>query len=703
MTLLNQMNMSQKLTILTVSLLIIAAVPMTLYVNTVIHDLDITKREAAGTGPIIALQKAVQYVQQHRGLSAAFLNGNDALANRISETQRELNKAVEVVDVKLKEANISAQNVSVWSNQKQRILDIQRAIMARQLKAPESTAQHTKIVQELMLFSEEILIEADLLLDPVKHTYFLMNATMYNAPRLAENIGQMRAAGTSLLAAGKIDVEGHTKLAGMFSNVNLFFSDFMRNVERAMQSDADMKAELGSKGNEVKAMIDKTLHMTNQELLQAKEPKMPSADYFAEYTRTIDAIYDYNFLAADYLVKTLQLRQEHLQQTVYFTMGILIAILTVTIMFAIFIVRSITQPMQQAINIADAIATGDLTKRIEVTSSNETGRLLQALKAMNDNLIDLIGKVRIGTDQISTASGEIASGNSNLSQRTEEQASNLEETASSMEELTSTVKQNADNARQANQLAVGATEVAMKGGTVVGQVVQTMNSINESSKKIVEIISVIDGIAFQTNILALNAAVEAARAGEQGRGFAVVATEVRTLAQRSAAAAKEIKELISDSVSKVENGTHLVDEAGATMDEIVTAVKRVTDIMSEISAASQEQSSGIEQVNQAVTQMDEVTQQNAALVEEATAAAESMQEQAQALTQAINTFKLSGTHSEPTMAVKRNRRPAAVAKLPNRGPATRHAAQAAEMKTETASTQPRKMAAGGGGDDWEEF
>ena len=362
-----------------------------------------------------------------------------------------------------------------------------------------------------------------------------------------------------------------------------------------------------------------------------------------------------------------------------------------------FLIKAIVGPLNEAVAVANAVASGDLTSRIEANSTNETGRLLQALRTMNDNLVDLVSKVRMGTDQISTASGEIASGNSDLSQRTEEQASSLEETASSMEELTSTVKQNADNARQANQLAAGASEVAMKGGAVVGQVVQTMSSINESSKKIVDIISVIDGIAFQTNILALNAAVEAARAGEQGRGFAVVATEVRTLAQRSAAAAKEIKELISDSVSKVEDGTRLVDEAGATMDEIVGAVKRVTDIMSEISAASQEQSSGIEQVNQAVTQMDEVTQQNAALVEEAAAAAESMQEQAQALTQAVSTFKLSSGYSTPT-TVKRSSRATAVTKLPNRGPATRRGPD-----VRTLPEQPRKVAAGGSDNNWEEF
>ena len=379
----------------------------------------------------------------------------------------------------------------------------------------------------------------------------------------------------------------------------------------------------------------------------------------------------------------------------------ILASILLAITFGFLLLRSIVAPLDEAIEIAHKVAAGDLTSNIVVTSTkSSTGRLLQALKEMNDNLIDLVGKVRSGTDQIVTASGEIASGNSDLSQRTEEQASSLEETASSMEELTSTVRQNADNARQANQLAVGASEVAVKGGEVVGQVVHTMKSINESSHKIVDIISVIDGIAFQTNILALNAAVEAARAGEQGRGFAVVATEVRTLAQRSAAAAKEIKELISDSVSKVDEGSRLVDEAGTTMEEIVTAVKRVTDIMSEISAASQEQSSGIEQVNQAVTQMDEVTQQNAALVEEAAAAAESMQEQAQALTHAVSTFKLANSHAATIAPVKRSNHAANIAKLPNRGPATKKAPAAIALAA--APAKPRK-AATGTGEAWEEF
>ncbi len=323
----------------------------------------------------------------------------------------------------------------------------------------------------------------------------------------------------------------------------------------------------------------------------------------------------------------------------------------------------ITRPLSQALKVAETVAQGDLTSHIESSRRDETGELLQALKDMSDSLVRIVGEVRGGTDTIATASSQIAAGNLDLSGRTEQQASSLEETAASMEELTSAVKHNADNAQHANQLAVAASGVALKGGSAVSQVVQTMDAINSSSRKIVDIISVIDGIAFQTNILALNAAVEAARAGEQGRGFAVVAAEVRNLAQRSAAAAKEIKTLIGDSVAKVQEGSQQVAQAGQTMDEIVDSVKRVTDIMAEITATSQEQSSGIAQVNQAITQMDQVTQQNAALVEEAAAAAASLQEQAGNLSQVVSVFKLDRRQSE-IFAQARSRVPkAAVPKV----------------------------------------
>jgi len=390
--------------------------------------------------------------------------------------------------------------------------------------------------------------------------------------------------------------------------------------------------------------------------------------------------------------------------------GAVAAGVLVAIIIGLLLIRAITRPLSEAVRIADAVAAGDLTMKIESNSNSETGRLLQALKRMNDGLVDLVSKVRSGVDSITTGSQEIAAGNADLSQRTEEQASSLEETASSMEELTSTVKQTADNARQANQLAAGASAVAMKGGEVVGQVVTTMSGISDSSKKIADIISVIDGIAFQTNILALNAAVEAARAGEQGRGFAVVASEVRTLAQRSAAAAREIKELITDSVRRVEDGTQLVDQAGKTMGEIVGGVKRVADIMAEITAAAMEQSSGIEQVNQAVMQMDQVTQQNAALVEEAAAAAESMQHQSQGLSQAVSVFRVG--HGAQTAAVLARRSSADVEKdsattlntaVERRGPNRAKNVSRLARKTPPAAAAEPTHSRTGTDDDWSEF
>ncbi|OFZ67626.1 MAG: hypothetical protein A2V79_08885 [Betaproteobacteria bacterium RBG_16_56_24] len=328
------------------------------------------------------------------------------------------------------------------------------------------------------------------------------------------------------------------------------------------------------------------------------------------------------------------------QKQMVFSIVVMGVSMVVLLAFTFGLIRGILRSLTKAQQVADTIAGGNLSGTIDASQKDEIGQLLRSLKDMNGKLAGIVGNVRDATDSITTAAKEIAQGNADLSQRTEEQASSLEETASSMEELTSTVKQNADNARQANQLAANASDVAVKGGRVVNDVVQTMTSITDSSKKIVDIISVIEGIAFQTNILALNAAVEAARAGEQGRGFAVVAGEVRNLAQRSAAAAKEIKALIGDSVDKVNTGSKLVDQAGATMSEIVSAVKRVTDIMSEIAAASAEQSAGIDQVSLTITQMDDVTQQNAALVEQAAAAAESMEEQANSLMEAVSMFKL---------------------------------------------------------------
>ncbi|RFP09335.1 methyl-accepting chemotaxis protein [Duganella sp. BJB488] len=381
---------------------------------------------------------------------------------------------------------------------------------------------------------------------------------------------------------------------------------------------------------------------------------------------------------------------------------ILLCAVSLVAIFFLLISRSLMRQLggepKYAASIAASIAAGDLAVAID-TKPNDTASLLVAIKAMRDSLVLTVGQIRRGTDMIVTASGQIATGNLELSSRTVQQASSLETTASSMEEMTSTVKQNADNARQANQLAISASEVALKGGAVVSQVVDTMESINASSKKIVDIIGVIDSIAFQTNILALNAAVEAARAGEQGRGFAVVASEVRNLAQRSAAAAKEIKTLIGDSVDKVEVGTRLVDQAGATMRAIVVSIGSVTDIMAEITAASQEQTSGIEQINQAITQMDQATQQNAALVEAAAAAAGSLQDQACGLAQVVSVFAIEPASGAAVAPLQTALRPVPVALVDSRsgGRAAGHSATSPRPLKQVANSSASA------GSDWEEF
>ncbi|NHZ89239.1 HAMP domain-containing protein [Massilia sp. CCM 8733] len=412
-------------------------------------------------------------------------------------------------------------------------------------------------------------------------------------------------------------------------------------------------------------------------------------------TQKIDAIVTY--IGTETRALTLAMVKEQAASERTASIELLVIVLVTVVVGAVimvWLVRSITGPLNEAVNIARIVASGDLSTSIEARGSDEIGMLLKSLKDMHDSLAAIVGKVRAGTDAIASASSEIADGNQDLSARTEQQASSLEETASAMEELTSTVKQNGENASQASKLASDASTVAVRGGDAVAQMIHTMGSINESSRKIVDIIGVIDGIAFQTNILALNAAVEAARAGEQGRGFAVVASEVRNLAQRSAAAAKEIKALINDSVDKVDTGSKLVGQAGSTMNDVVASVQRVTAIIGEIAVASGEQNVGIDQINDAISQMDTVTQQNAALVEEAAAAAEAMKHQAASLAEAVSVFKISDEHMVAAPAARAaQHRTAAAARAP---------AAAARLPAGKAKAAPARPVAAGD-NEWEEF
>ncbi|WP_039852048.1 methyl-accepting chemotaxis protein [Hylemonella gracilis] len=428
-----------------------------------------------------------------------------------------------------------------------------------------------------------------------------------------------------------------------YSKLEADLAKMLESLASTSQAEKDTLAKTKTIRARADAITDKVVELglanRNAEATQMLTRDMVPAQ--REWQAAMDELADFEYKASD----DAEVRAKGVYET---AMASIITLTVIAIAIGVFvayvITRSITAPVGRAVTLAETVAAGDLSSRVMVEGQDETAQLLRSLAHMQESLSRVVSTVRVGSESVATASAEIAQGNQDLSARTETQASSLEETAASMEQLSSTVTQNADNARQANQLAQSASSVAVEGGEVVSQVIETMRGISDSSKKIADIISVIDGIAFQTNILALNAAVEAARAGEQGRGFAVVAGEVRNLAQRSAEAAKEIKTLITDSVHRVEAGTTLVDQAGNKMSEIVQGIKRVTDLVGDISAASTEQSQGVAQVGEAVQQMDQVTQQNAALVEEMSAAANSLKSQANELVQAVAIFKLLDGH-----------------------------------------------------------
>ena len=640
MSLLHRWSLLQKFMILGTMGLMMSALPTFLYVEHALQTIEEARTEVAGAPPLMALNKVVQLMQIHRGLSASMLSGDEGLGARRPPIRDALGKALSQVDERFAAAAVSSTSVAAWAQAKQTWQALEPQVAARSLTPPQSTAQHTQLIASIMLLSEELRYAYRLQMDPDPDTHALVQATLVDAPMLSEKLGIMRAQGSSALVQGVLPPATKSTLQALQQRAGELYGETFRNFDRAMAAHAPLRQQLEAPAQDLKARIAATRQMADKNLIHATSLEMPAKDYFDDFTRTIDALFAVNDLAMQALDTRLQERVQQLQQTLLGVLAALLLTLSMTAGLALVFVRSITRPLAQAQALGGAVAQGNLGGVDVPHGSNEVGQLIAVLQQMRAKLRPVVAQVRQSAENLASASAQIAQGNNDLSARTESQAGALEKTASSMEQLNGTVQQNAESARQANQVADNASQVAAKGGQVVAQVVDTMEAINSSSRKIADIISVIDGIAFQTNILALNAAVEAARAGEQGRGFAVVASEVRALAGRSAAAAKEIKGLIETSVGNVSAGCTLVEQAGSTMDEIVVSVRRVADIMHEISQASQEQSSGVSEVNSAITHMDEVTQQNAALVEEMAAAASSLRSQAQGLVETVLVFQL---------------------------------------------------------------
>lgn len=637
--------------------LIMTIIPMALYVNTAWSEQKTAQTEAQGVEPSKALLKVIQLTQQHRGLSALVLGGNEASKDARAKKQSDADDAYKKVSDLIAQTTADAKTKSAWEQSLRDWTALEAKVANGSLKVPESFAAHTALLKELLRTMDLLADAYGLSLDSEYANYQLIRAVLYSLPALSEELGKTRAKGTGILTTKSASQADRLAL-GLYAGMASQRLDEMKAAfEKATAVNSELKAKLSNEISAAETMARDAIELANSQILKVDELTYSAPDYLGSFTKAIDAQFKVNAMSMDELDKILVNRVEHERSKLLVISSLLLLLTVFGTLLAVASARSITNELggepAEVKKITDAIARGDLTTVISVDKLEETS-LKGSMARMQQSLKAIVSSVRYGSDGIANASAEIAQGNNELSARTESQASALEQTAASMEQLSATVKQNAESARQANQLAMNASNFAAKGGEAFGHVVNTMREINDSSRKISDIIGVIDGIAFQTNILALNAAVEAARAGEQGRGFAVVASEVRALAGRSADAAKEIKGLINTSVDKVGQGTLLVDQAGSTMSEVVGSIRRVTDIMGEISAASNEQALGVAQVGEAVTQMDQSTQQNAALVEEMAAAASSLKAQAGELVETVAVFKLEHRDSDATNGVRRS-------------------------------------------------
>jgi len=653
MNFLNQIKVSYRFLLVGCMSLLLAALPTYSFLTHELPSLTQSETEQRGVQPLRDMIDVIRYLQQHRGLSSMRLAGNAQAVDKLKTVAASLADSQGKIEAHIKSLALPATQQQ-WDKLNQRWAALGTKLNASGTTRAESFAEHTAVIADAFKVFSSILNDSKLILDPQPENYYLIVAAN-EVLSLSEAQGQLRAVGSGILSAQSMSTQDELKVGVLLAQGLQAQTRAQNSFEYSFAANDAVSARLKEQVLAADAASQKVMALAREKLASASALDYPADAYFQATTESINQ----QLALAD---ASLALIEELLDQRLKSDWGGLLLVLacmlaTMVVGTAISLLggRSVTRQLGgepgDVTRWVGTIAQGDLTSTLDTRTAVE-GSIVHALSVMQANLRQMVMQVRGSASQVVDAAGQIAAGNGDLSGRTERQASALEEISASMEELLATVRQNADNARQANGLASSASDVASRGGAQMAEVVETMQAINSSANKIGDIIGVIDGIAFQTNILALNAAVEAARAGEQGRGFAVVATEVRSLAQRSAVAAKEIKSLIADSISKVEQGSLQVGRTGDTMHEMVTSVKRVTDIMGEVSASSVEQTAGIEQVNSAIVQMDGVTQQNAALVEQAAAASDSLRDQAAQLRELVSSFKVGQESSfAPVQAV----------------------------------------------------
>jgi methyl-accepting chemotaxis protein len=638
-SLLSRLMLWQKFALVAALGLLLATPPSVLLLRDEWARLQSARAEMQGVAPVGALLALIQATQQHRGLSAGMLAGDVA-----SATARQAKaQAVDAALAKAEQASAGhtlATHVQRRAQVREAWLALQPAVASKALSGPESFLRHTRLVAAQQAWLADLAQSTQLILDPEPHTYNLIAASLQVLPQLTETLGQMRARGAAAAARGEVNPEERAAMVMTLTRLESLQVELGQALEIVAQASPTVSQRLDPALKQVHQATQESSALVRDKLLSGSAVQVDRATYWGQLTVTIDAHFKLIDGAMAALDGELNTRVSGIQRLLTVTaLGMLVA-LGLTAVVVLGVMRDTQRALGDTLGLAHALARGDLTQRISTTSQDELGQMSRALDEATQALARMVGSLKSSGQAVATAAEQIAGGNADLSNRTEQAASSLEETASAMHQIHATLSASADTTRQASLLADSASGVATRGGDVVGRVVSTMSEIHASARKITDIIGTIDGIAFQTNILALNAAVEAARAGEQGRGFAVVASEVRSLAQRSAGAAREIKALIAGSSERVEAGNHLVAEAGQTMGEIVVQVRRVNDLLGEIGAAAVQQTRGVSEVNEAVNQLDHHTQQNAALVEESAAAADSLRQQAQALMTAMASFKV---------------------------------------------------------------